>query len=340
MLFKAMILGCVGTRFTAAEEAFFRLEKPWGLILFRRNIEEKAQILALCRRYRELVEREDAPVLIDQEGGRVQRLGPPLWRRYPAARSYLETAGGDLETAARWAGVGSRLIAQDLRECGITIDCMPVLDCPVAGADTAIGDRSYAEDPTSVLVIARSAAQGLLDGGVLPVLKHIPGHGRAFVDSHYGLPVVKAPALELEKTDFLPFRALNDFPVAMTAHIVFEAIDPLHPATTSKKIIREIIRGSIQFDGLLLSDDLSMKALSGSFEERTANLFEAGCDIALHCNGQMDEAEAVARYAPVLQGRSLERAEAALSRLNQPKSTFDPVEAGKILDRVLALQTG
>ena len=335
---KALILGCAGPVFTDEEEAFFSTVKPWGLILFRRNIVDPEQIKALCARFRALVGRDDAPVLIDQEGGRVQRMGPPLWRRYPAARKYLEASSGDVTEAAEMARLGSRLIAQDLKACGITVDCMPVLDCPVEGANDAIGDRAYANDTLAISTIARSAADGLLDGGVLPIIKHMPGHGRAMVDSHYALPVVKADRATLEASDFLPFRALNQYPVAMTGHIVFDAIDASNPATTSKTVIEQIIRGWIGFDGLLLSDDLSMKALSGDFGQRTHALFAAGCDIALHCNGLMDEARAVAEATPELVGRSLERALTALSWLKRPQTMLDPVEAGKIIDRVLALQ--
>lgn len=335
---KALILGCAGPSFTLEEEAFLARMRPWGLILFKRNIVDVAQVVSLCARFRTLVERADAPVLIDQEGGRVQRMGPPLWRRYPAAARYLEATDGDVVEAAQLARLGSRLIADDLRTCGITIDCMPVLDCPIEGADQAIGDRAYAADPESIATLAEGAANGLLDGGVLPVIKHMPGHGRAMEDSHYALPVVKADRATLERTDFKPFRALRSFPVAMTGHIVFEAIDAHHPATLSKTVIDDIIRGYIGFDGLLLSDDVSMKALSGGFEERTKALMAAGCDIALHCNGLMDEAVAVAHGAPELQDRALERAERALAWLNPPQTAFDPVEAGKILDRVLALR--
>jgi beta-N-acetylhexosaminidase len=335
---KSLILGCAGTTFSADEEAFFSAVKPWGLILFRRNIADPDQILALCARFRALVGRDDAPVLIDQEGGRVQRMGPPLWRRYPAARSYLEATSGDVAKATDLARLGSRLIAHDLKACGITVDCMPVLDCPVEGANDAIGDRAYARDPESLSAIAQGAAEGLLEGGVLPIIKHMPGHGRAMVDSHYALPVVKEDRATLEVSDFLPFRTLSHYPVAMTGHIVFDAIDASHPATTSKAVIENIIRGWIGFDGLLLSDDLSMKALSGDFGQRTAALFAAGCDVALHCNGLMVEAKAVAEAAPDLAGRSLERAVSALSWLDRPQTMLDPVEAGKIIDRVLALQ--
>ena len=335
---KALILGCVGPVFTDEEETFFSKAKPWGLILFRRNITDPEQVKALCARFRELVGREDAPVLIDQEGGRVQRMGPPLWRRYPAARKYLEASSGDIPKAAEMARLGSRLIAHDLRACGITVDCMPVLDCPVEGANDAIGDRAYSSDPVAISALARAAVDGLLEGGVLPIIKHMPGHGRAMVDSHYALPVVKADRATLETSDFLPFRALKHYPVAMTGHIVFDAIDALNPATTSKTVIEHIIRGWIGFDGLLLSDDLSMKALSGDFSQRTRALFSAGCDIALHCNGLMEEASAVAEATPELAGRSLERALTALSCLKRPQTMLDPVEAGKIIDRVLALQ--
>ncbi len=334
---KALILGCAGPTLTPDEEAFFSRVRPWGLILFKRNIVDAEQVSSLCVSFRSIVERLDAPVLIDQEGGRVQRMGPPLWRKYPAAARYLEAVNGDVSKATALARVGSRLIADDLRHCGITVDCMPVLDCPVDHADKAIGDRAYATDPVAISLIAEGAARGLLDGGVLPVIKHMPGHGRAMVDSHYALPVVKAELATLEHTDFKPFRALRSFPVAMTGHIVFEAIDPHKPATLSKSVITDIIRGFIGFDGLLLSDDVSMKALSGGFEERTAALIAAGCDIALHCNGLMEEAVAVAQAAPELRERALERAEAALSWLRPPQTPFDPVEAAKNLDHMLAL---
>ena len=293
--------------------------------------------MALTAAFRRMVGRLDAPVLIDQEGGRVQRMGPPHWQKYPAAAKFLGMSKGDVQEAASLARIASRLIAHDLTECGINIDCMPVLDCPTPGSNDAIGDRAYAHDPVAIAEIGRAAAEGMLDGGVLPIIKHMPGHGRAMVDSHYTLPVVKDPRDLLEKTDFYPFKRLNDLPIAMTGHIVFSAIDPSGPATTSPMIIRDVIRGWIGFDGLLLSDDVSMKALSGSFAERTEALFAAGCDIALHCNGIMEEAEAVASAAPVLAGRALERAERALSRLKLPQSMFDPVEAAKILEAKLAL---
>ena len=334
---KALIIGCSGNELSSDEVRFIAEAKPWGLILFRRNIVDPAQLKLLTAHFRESVGRPNAPVLIDQEGGRVQRMGPPHWRKYPAAAHYLKACDGNVDEAADLARLASRLIAHDLTECGITVDCMPVLDCPIPGSNDAIGDRAYASEPDAISRIGRAAADGILDGGVLPVIKHMPGHGRAMVDSHYALPVVKEPASILEKTDFLPFKRLNDLPIAMTGHIVFDAIDPKGPATTSAKIIRDVIRGHIGFDGLLLSDDVSMKALSGGFSERTQALFAAGCDIALHCNGVMEEAEAVAAASPVLTGLSLERANRALSLLEKAPTVFDPVEAAKNLEAKLAL---
>jgi len=335
---KALILGCSGPVLSDEEEALFSDTQPWGLILFKRNIVEHQQLAALCARFREIVGRQDAPVLIDQEGGRVQRMGPPHWPKYPAARRYLEAANGDVQRASELARLGSRLIARDLKAVGISVDCMPVLDCPIQGADNAIGDRAYATQPEIVAQIGRAAAEGMLEGGVLPIVKHMPGHGRAMVDSHFALPVVKESFKALKTTDFLPFRSLRDFPIAMTGHIVFEAIDPTQPATTSKTVIEDVIRGHIGFDGLLLSDDMSMKALSGEFKDRTKALYAAGCDIALHCNGVMEEAASVASAAIELEGASLNRAERALSYLRQPLKPFDPVEASEILHAALALQ--
>jgi beta-N-acetylhexosaminidase len=334
---KALILGCSGPVFTADEAALFLDAKPWGLILFRRNIVDPQQVKDLCSRFREIVGRADAPVLIDQEGGRVQRMGPPHWRKYPAARRYYEATQGDIRRASELARMGSRLIAHDLGACGISVDCMPVLDCPVEGADNAIGDRAYATNPEYIAHIGRAAAEGMIEGGVLPIIKHMPGHGRAMVDSHFALPVVKVTRETLESTDFVSFRALRDFPIAMTGHIVFDAIDPVHPATTSKVVIQDIIRGHIGFDGLLLSDDISMKALTGDYQDRTKALFAAGCDIALHCNGMMEEATSVAAAAMELEGVSLKRAEHSLDYLRRPLKPFDPVEAAEILHAALAL---
>jgi beta-N-acetylhexosaminidase len=234
------------------------------------------------------------------------------------------------------ARLGARLIAHDLLELGITVDCLPVLDVPVAGAHVIIGDRAYGADPETVAILGRAAAEGLLAGGVLPVIKHIPGHGRAFADSHLSLPVVEAPLSELERHDFAPFRILADMPLAMTAHVVYTAIDPDRPATTSHIVMDRIVRGHIGYDGLVMSDDMSMHALSGSFRELAEASFAAGCDVALHCNGRLDEMKPIAEAAPLLDGDALRRAEAALQRIRHEPEPFDPVDARARLDAALA----
>jgi beta-N-acetylhexosaminidase len=334
MTARAFIVGCSGLAITPDERAFFRDADPWGFILFKRNIEDPEQVRALTASLRESVGREDAPILIDQEGGRVQRMGPPHWRRYPPGRAYgrMGADGAQCEMAR----LGARLMAHDLLSVGVTVDCLPVLDVPTSGAHDIIGDRAYADDPAAVAALGRAAAEGLLEGGVLPVIKHIPGHGRAGADSHEALPVVEATRQELERIDFEPFRALADMPLAMSAHVVYTAIDPDNPATTSRTVIDDVIRGSIGFDGLLMSDDLSMKALSGSLRERARAALAAGCDVALHCNGKLDEMQAVAEAAPVLSGRAAQRAEDALARLRQKPKPFDPVDAHARLAAALA----
>ncbi len=317
MSVKAFVCGCAGTTLDAAERAFMAETRPWGLILFRRNVDTPDQLRALTAAFRDTVGRPDAPVLVDQEGGRVQRLTQPHWPRYPAAARFAALFARDPAEGVRMARLGGELLARDLSACGLDIDCAPVLDIPVEGSSAVVGDRAFGRDPETVAVLARAFADGLMAGGVLPVMKHIPGHGRAAVDSHHDLPVVTADRAALAR-DMAPFRALVDLPMAMTAHIVFEALDPERPATTSRTVIDEIIRGEIGFDGLLLSDDLSMQALSGTLGQRAAAAAAAGCDILLHCNGVMEEARAVADEAPELAGRAAERAAAALGRRRAP----------------------
>jgi beta-N-acetylhexosaminidase len=336
MTIRAFIAGCSGLSLTADERAFFRDAAPWGFILFKRNIDNPAQVLALTQEMREAVGREDAPVLIDQEGGRVQRMGPPHWPKYPPGRAYGLVAGNDPSYRREIARLGARLMAHDLRAVGIDVDCVPVLDVPVAGAHDVIGDRAYGRDPETVAVLGRAAAEGLIAGGVLPVIKHIPGHGRAGADSHHDLPVVTASREELERQDFVPFRHLADMPLAMTAHVVYTALDPDRPATTSPVVIADIIRGHMRYDGLVMSDDLSMNALKGSLQERAEAAFGAGCDMGLHCNGRLDEMEAVASATPELAGEARRRAEAALGRIRHTPEPFDPVEARARLDAALA----
>jgi beta-N-acetylhexosaminidase len=334
---RAFIAGCSGLELTPDEAAFFKEAAPWGFILFRRNIDHPAQVKALCDALRETVGRLDAPILIDQEGGRVQRMGPPHWSKYPAGRSYGLIHTNDPLVQREIARLGARLIAHDLRSVGITVDCLPVLDVPSPGAHDVIGDRAYGRTAEQVAILGRAAAEGLLAGGVLPVIKHIPGHGRAGADSHLSLPVVDASRHELENHDFKPFRMLTDMPLAMTAHVVYTALDPERPATTSPIVISDIIRSHIGYEGLVMSDDLSMQALSGSLRERAEAAFAAGCDVGLHCNGKMEEMTAVAEAAPVLEGEALRRAEAALQRIRHEPEPLDPVDARARLDAALAM---
>lgn len=310
---KSMILGCAGKSLTLEEIRFYRGERPWGFILFARNIGETGQIRDLVASMRDAVGRPEAPVFIDQEGGRVQRLRPPLAPNYPAGGALGALWRNDREAGTRAAWLMARLHAFDLLRFGITADCLPVLDVPVEGASDVIGARAYGKEPGAVIELGRATAEGLMSGGVLPVMKHIPGHGRAFADTHFELPTVNTPLNELRRHDFAPFKALNHLPMAMTAHVVYSAVDPKNPATTSAKVVNDIIRGEIGFDGLLMSDDTSMKALSGDFPTKAAAILAAGCDLVLHCNGVFEEMAGIASRTTALQGKSLERAERALS---------------------------
>ncbi len=305
---SAVIYGCSGTVLTESERDFFKNLQPWGFILFGRNVETPGQVSKLVGDLKSCVDHQDVPVLIDQEGGRVRRLRPPHWPDYHSGRDIGVHYTNNPERGRRMAWLQSRLMAFDLTRLGINVDCLPVLDVPVAGSHDVIGDRAYSNDPETVAIIGRAAAQGLLDGGVSPVIKHIPGHGRAGVDSHKDLPRVVCSNQMLETSDFKPFRELNDMQMAMTAHVVYDAIDADAPATTSKAVIDEIIRNHIGFDGLLMCDDLSMHALSGDFQERTHSAFAAGCDVVLHCNGVMDEMMNVSEALRTLEGDALRRA--------------------------------
>jgi beta-N-acetylhexosaminidase len=313
MSVRAFITGLAGSSLTPAERAFLWESEPWGLILFKRNIDTPAQVIALVASFRDAVGR-DAPVLVDQEGGRVQRLGPPHWPAYPAGAAYGRIHDRDPSLGCRAAYLGARLIAADLAAVGIDVDCLPIADVPVAGANSVIGDRAYGESADKVAALARSVAEGLLAGGILPVLKHIPGHGRATADSHDALPVVETDRATLMSTDFAAFRPLGDLPLAMTAHVVYSDIDPIAPATTSVTLVRDVIRGWLGFRGLLMSDDISMGALSGSIEARSRAAISAGCDVVLHCNGELDEMRMVASAVPALGGAAAARADAALAR--------------------------
>ncbi|CAA7613969.1 Beta-hexosaminidase [Magnetospirillum sp. LM-5] len=329
----AAILGCAGPTLTDEERRFFAATNPLGFILFARNIQSPDQVRALVADLRASVGRADAPVLIDQEGGRVQRLRPPHWRAAPTGMAFANLA--DQALAARLARLNFRLIGAELADLGIDVDCAPVLDVPVPGAHDVIGDRAYGTMPARIIALGRAVCDGLLDEGVLPVIKHIPGHGRALVDSHLDLPVVTASMAELEASDFAPFKALADQPWAMTAHVVYTAIDDGAPATLSAKVIGEIIRGIIGFQGVLISDDLSMKALGGSFSERTIRALDSGCDLVLHCNGDMDEMAEIAQQLPPMTETARERVALAARRKRRPQP-FDRAAAALEIERALA----
>jgi beta-N-acetylhexosaminidase len=331
---RAFITGVSGPRLSAAEREFIRSERPWGFILFKRNIETPEQVVLLVGELRDAIENPDAPVLIDQEGGRVQRLGPPHWPAYPPGGVFGVLYDIDRALGLTAARLSARLMAADLTELGVTVDCLPLADVPVAGADAVIGNRAYGTEPDKVAAIARAVAEGLEQGGVLPVLKHIPGHGRATADTHFRLPEVDTPKTELERTDFAAFQPLADLPMAMTAHVVFSALDPAQPATTSATIIQQVIRGVIGFQGLLMSDDVSMNALAGSIAERTRAIIAAGCDMVLHCNGKLDEMREVAAETPELSGEALQRARRALASRGVPQA-FDRLAARAELDALI-----
>jgi beta-N-acetylhexosaminidase len=331
---RAFITGISELELSAAEREFIRGERPWGFILFKRNVDSPDQVSALVQELRNCLGEADAPVLIDQEGGRVARLGPPHWPVYPPGAAFGALYDLDPALGLQAARLSSRLIAADLIDLGVTVDCLPLADVPVAGADAVIGNRAYGTEPAKVAAIARAVTRGLEQGGVLPVLKHIPGHGRATADSHFRLPTVDASREELERTDFAAFKPLADLPMAMTAHVVFSALDPAQPATTSATIIRQVIRGQIGFQGLLMSDDVSMNALAGSIAERTRAIVNAGCDMILHCNGKLDEMRDVARETPELTGEALQRAIRALTS-RKPPEALDRQAARAELDALL-----
>jgi beta-N-acetylhexosaminidase len=318
-----VVFGCAGTELTAGEREFFRARDPLGFILFGRNIADPAQVKNLTKSLRDTVGRADAPILIDQEGGRVARLRPPYWRASPAAGKIGALAGEyGLDLACEAARLNSRLIAAELVELGIDVDCAPVADVPAKGAHDIIGDRAYATDAFVVGKMARAAAQGLIDGGVLPVVKHVPGHGRARADSHEELPVVEDRRSALEGSDFAAFRALADMPWAMTAHVMYTCLDDERPATVSPRIISDIVRGHIGFKGVLISDDLSMKALDGDLASRARAAIDAGCDLVLHCTGVLAEMDEIADALPAMTTAGAERIARARSRIAAPAS-FD-----------------
>jgi len=337
----AAVFGCAGHELTAAERAFFRDCNPLGLIVFGRNINNPAQVTDLVADFRAVVGRSDAPVLIDQEGGRVARLKPPHWRNAPPAGrlgALVATAG--IDVACEAVRLNSRLLAAELAPLGIDVDCAPVADVPVPGAHDIIGDRAYSTDPGLVGKLAHACAIGLLEGGVIPVIKHIPGHGRARADSHAELPIVDEPLAALERTDFLPFRTLAHLPWAMTAHVLYSAIDPERPATTSQRVISEIIRDRIGFDGVLVSDDLSMQALKGDLASRADAALTAGCDVVLHCTGVLAEMQEIAQVVPALSDRAAERLRRGREMIPQAPPAADGGAIAARLDELMRRGAG
>jgi beta-N-acetylhexosaminidase len=324
-----------GLELTAEEHAFFRDANPWGFILFRRNCDTPEQVRKLTASLRDCVGRSHAPILIDQEGGRVQRLQGEHWRKRPPAASFGAINRQNPAAARDLTYDNARVMAAELKDLGINVDCVPCIDVPAEGSHDIIGDRAFARDPWVVASLGQSVIDGMLDGGVLPVIKHMPGHGRAKADSHLELPVVDTKRAELERTDFTPFRALAHAPLAMTAHVVYTDIDPSAPATASKRVIDEVIRGHIGFDGALMTDDICMKALKGTFTDRVRASLAAGCDLILHCLRDMDEMREVAAATPILSGKALARCERALAEL-KPVKPFAVAEAQSRVDAALA----
>lgn len=334
---RAVIFGCSGPDLTADERAFFRDADPLGFILFARNIDTPERARRLTDDLRSSVGRFDAPILIDQEGGRVARLKPPHWRKAPPARVLGELYRRDPERGREATRLNSRLLAADVASIGCDVDCLPVLDIAFPETHAVIGDRAYASAPEPVAALGRAAAEGLLGEGVMPVIKHIPGHGRATVDSHHHLPRVSASRAELERHDFLPFRLLADLPWAMTGHLLFDAVDPERAITVSAGGVKDVIRRHIGFDGLLLSDDLSMQALGGTLGDRAEQALAAGCDIALHCNGRMDEMREIAARTGPMSTAAQRRFDAGRSHLERHRRPLGKAGLAEAARRLAAL---
>ncbi|MEM7399536.1 MAG: beta-N-acetylhexosaminidase [Pseudomonadota bacterium] len=337
MAFKAFISGCATTVLTAAERELFAAERPCGLILFRRNVENPGQVQSLVSDFKAAVGTDDVLILIDQEGGRVQRLRAPHWREMPPAQVFGDLYAIDKEAGRRATFAAARLMAAELYDLGINVDCTPCIDVRQVGAHDIIGDRAFSTDPQTVAVLGREVMNGMLAGGVLPVIKHVPGHGRALADSHKSLPHIDVSQEALEEVDFLPFRELRDAPLAMTAHVLLPAYDQQNPATLSPAIMKEVIRDQLGLTGLIMTDDICMKALSGSPGELTRAVIDAGCDVALHCSGKFDEMVDVASAASELSGVSLDRFETALGERREPEP-FDEVEALALLSEATEIR--
>lgn len=332
---SAVIFGCAGNDLTPDESALFRTVNPLGFILFRKNCETPEQVGRLVAKMRDTVGRTDAPVLIDQEGGSVRRLCPPHWDNVPPAALFGAMYSRDRKRAGEAAELAGRLIAAQLTPLGISVTCAPVLDVSFADTTAAIGDRALSADPAVIVELARAFCDGLFAGGVLPVAKHMPGHGRATVDSHLDVPRVMATADALRESDFVPFRALASLPLAMTAHVVYEALDSDNVATESKAVIGEIIRGEIGFGGFLMTDDIGMGALDGDMATRCGAALAAGCDAILHCSGDYDEMQAVGAVVPPLTAAAQRRWLAAAAHVLPTAGTMAAAELSRQLSELI-----
>ena len=332
---QAAIYGIEGLELTADERSFFRDAEPAGFILFRRNCENQDQLLRLTDSLREISGRDDVPILIDQEGGRVARMRPPEWPAFPAAEKFATLYRAAPSSAIEAVRSNARALALMLRSCGINVNALPLLDVRQEGATDIIGDRALGSEPMQVAALGRAVLDGMASAGVVGIIKHMPGHGRALVDSHKELPVVSASAEELE-TDLEPFERLSTAPMGMTAHVVYTAWDPGRPASLSPVVIRDIIRERIGFDGWLMSDDLGMEALQGDFASRAAGVVAAGCDVALHCSGKMDEMVAVASAVPAMSAEAHDRLARAMASTRLELEAVDFAEEIAKRDTLLA----
>ena len=335
-MLSAFVTGVAGEQLTPDEWCFLQDARPCGLILFARNCRTPQQVRALIDSFKDAIGRDDLFIMVDQEGGRVQRMKPPTWRQIPSAVKFGALYRQDPENGLRAARAAAQLVATELSALGFNVNCVPVLDMPVEGAHGVIGDRAYASDPDAVVALGKAVAEGTFAGGVLPCMKHMPGHGRSTADTHHNLPVVDTQLAELEKTDFEPFRRLNFLPLAMSAHVLFNAIDPEDPATTSETVIEQVIRDRIGFDGLLFSDDASMNALAGGIGDRVRRMLAAGCDVALHCNGELPDMLEVAANSVLLEGDSERRFHAAFEA-RKPAVTFDASDALAAIEEAMAV---
>ena len=334
---RAFICGLPGTALAEDDRRFLAESQPWGVILFARNVGSADEVRRLCEDVRSVLGRDDAPILVDQEGGRVQRIRPPICRTYPAPAIFGRLYARDPLAGVEAARLGAKLMGLELKSLGISVNCIPMLDVPAPDSESdVIGDRALGGDPDSVGTLGGAQIDGLLDAGLLPVIKHLPGHGRATTDSHKELPRVDAALTDIEMVDIQPFRLwARKAPLGMTAHVVYSAVDDTSPGTFSSAVITKLIRERIGFDGLLMSDDISMGALSGGYGYRTRRALGAGCDVILHCNGERQQMEGIAGAAPELEGEALERADRALA-MHRPAAEVDRPALEARFDSLLA----